>query len=521
MKRKILPLSRQSFRDLRKDNCIYVDKTQHIYNLIMEGKMYFLSRPRRFGKSVLLSVMHELFLGNKEFFTDLWIEDKWDWTQTSPVIHISFLMVAYEEQGLKAGLRAYLLDIYKEKKLKPPKEQDNIKTLFVDLIKRLHDKHGKVVILIDEYDKAILDYMEFHKMAEAKINQEVLGVFYGALKDADTYIRLLFITGISKFTRVSLFSKLNNLTDLTVHPKYSTIVGYTQDELESNFVEYIDAALEKFTHYTRAELLAKVRLWYNGYSWDGQTRLYNPSGILSFLDTMDFQSFWFQTGTPTFVTKKVLEQGFFQIENVQTTLNFLNQYSLDNLELTSLMFQTGYLTIKEKSEDGFLVLSYPNQEVKDAIYTLLMDNMGHTVGGGGVTVQHLKRAFMTHDLENVEEILVSLFSGLAFDVYTHQTQKQVEGFYHGLIHILFKCLGIYMQSEVHSTKGRADSIVETPTHIYFLEFKINSDATTAFQQIITKKYAMSYTADSRIKVGIGVNFNSSTKELDGWYSEIL
>ena len=159
----------------------------------------------------------------------------------------------------------------------------------------------------------------------------------------------------------------------------------------------------------RQELLAKIRLWYNGYSWDGKNWVYNPSGILSFFANQDFQSFWFQTGTPTFITRKVLEQGFFQIENVETTINFLNQYSLDNLELTSLLFQTGYLTIKEKSEDGFLVLSYPNQEVKDAIYTLLMDNMGHTVGGGGVTVQHLKRAFLTNNLEDAEEILVSLF----------------------------------------------------------------------------------------------------------------
>jgi hypothetical protein len=521
MERKILPLSRQSFRKMREDNCIYVDKTQHIYNLCRDGGMYFLSRPRRFGKSVLISTMSELFKGNKDLFTDLWITDKWDWTKTSPVIHISFLTVSYEKQGLEAGLRAFLLDMYKEKKLRPAKDQDNIKTLFLDLIKKLHDKHGKVVILIDEYDKAIIDYMEFHKMAEAKANLDVLGQFYGALKEADTYIRLLFITGISKFTRVSLFSKLNNLTDLTIHPNYSTIVGYTQAELESNFVDYIDSALEKFTHYNRAELLEKIRLWYNGYSWDGQTRLYNPSGILSFLDTRDFQSFWFQTGTPTFVTKKVLEQGFFQIENVETTINFLNQYSLDNIELTSLLFQTGYLTIKEKYEGGFLVLSYPNQEVKDAIYTLLMDNMGHTVGGGGVTVQHLKRAFLQNNLATAEEILTSLFAGLAFDVYTHQTQKQVEGFYHGLIHILFKCLGIYMQSEVHSTKGRADSIVETPTHIYFLEFKINSDAVTAFNQIVTKKYATPYTADSRIKTGIGVNFSSGTKEMDAWHVETL
>jgi Predicted AAA-ATPase/PD-(D/E)XK nuclease superfamily len=520
MEKKILPLSRQSFRKLREDNCIYVDKTQHIYSLCRDGGMYFLSRPRRFGKSVLLSTIHELFVGSKELFEGTWIADKWDWTQKSPVIHISFLTVSYEKQGLEAGLKAYLLDIYKENKIRPTKD-DNIKSLFFDLIKKLSNKHGKVVILIDEYDKAILDYMEFHKMPQAKANQEVLAVFYGALKEADDYIRLLFITGISKFTRVSLFSKLNNLTDLTIHPNYATITGYTQQELEHNFVDYIDSALDKFSHYTREELLAKVRLWYNGYSWDGQTRLYNPSGILSFLDTRDFQSFWFQTGMPTFIVNKILEQGFFQIENIETDINFLNQYSLDNLELTSLLFQTGYLTIKEKSEDGDLVLSFPNQEVKAALYSFLMSNMGSTTGGGGVTVQHLKRAFMKNDLASAEEILTSLFSGLAFDVYTHQTQKQVEGFYHGLIHILFKCLGIYIQSEVHSTKGRADSIVETPTHVYFLEFKINSDALTAFNQIVTKKYAVPYTADSRIKIGIGVNFNSSTKEMEKWHAKTL
>ena len=519
MKSKILPLSRQSFRTLREDNCIYVDKTQHIYKLCTEGKMYFLSRPRRFGKSLLVSTIAELFKGNKELFTDLWIADKWDWTQTSPVIHIPFTLVAYEEQGLKAGITKTLLEYYDNNNFVIPLDS-NIKTLFYDLIKQLHDKHGKVVILIDEYDKPIIDYLEFHKLPEAKINQEVLGLFYGALKDADEYIRLLFITGISKFTRVSLFSKLNNLMDLTINPHYSTMLGYTQEELEYYFSEHIDDTLRFTEMDSREALLADIRLWYNGYSWDGKNKVYNPSGILSFFFNQDFQSFWFQTGTPTFVVKKILEQGFFQIENVATTTSFLDQYSLDNVELTSLLFQTGYLTIKEKHRTD-LVLTYPNQEVKEAIYTLLMDNMGHTVGGGGVTVNELKRAFMSNDLAQAEDIITSLFGGLAFDVYTHQTQQQVEGFYHGLIHILFKCLGLHIQSEVHSTKGRADSIVETPTHIYFLEFKINSDATTAFNQIITKKYAVPYTADSRIKTGIGVNFNSSTKELDGWHAELL
>jgi Predicted AAA-ATPase/PD-(D/E)XK nuclease superfamily len=521
MKRQILPISRQSFRDLREDNCIYVDKTQHIYNLCTQGKMYFLSRPRRFGKSLLLSTMKELFEGSQSLFNDTWIADKWDWAQKNPVIYISFLNVPYHTMGLEAGIRYFLLEQYKEKGIDSEGITD-ISLLFTRLIKQLHDKLGKVVILIDEYDKPIIDYLEFHKMPEAKINQEILGLFYGALKEADVYIRLLFITGISKFTRVSLFSKLNNVNDLTVNPQYATMLGYTQMELEANFSDYLDESLTVFPHYTRQELLDKIKIWYNGYSWDGKTRLYNPFGILLFFSNQDFQGFWFQTGTPTFVVNKILEQGSFQIENIETNINFLNQYSLDNVELTSLLFQTGYLTIKEKMEDGYLVLSYPNKEVKEAMYTFLIDDMGYTgMNGGGVTVLHLKKAFMSNDLDNAKDILVSLFGGLAFDVYTHQTQKQIEGFYHGLIHILFKCLGLHIQSEVHSTKGRADSIVETPTHVYFLEFKINSDAETALTQIKTKKYAVPYSADKRIKIGIGVNFNSATKELDGWETVVL
>ena len=520
MKRKILPTSRQNFRDLREDNCIYVDKTQHIYKLCTEGKMYFLSRPRRFGKSLLLSTMEELFKGSKELFEDLWIADKWDWTQKSPIIYISFLNVPYATMGLEAGIRYFLLEQFKEQGIDSEGISD-ISLLFTRLIKQLHAKHGRVVILIDEYDKPIIDYLEFHKLDQAKANQEILALFYGALKDADPYIRLLFITGISKFTKVSLFSKLNNLSDLTINPHYSTMLGYTQQELEYYFSWYIDDTLKFMTIYTREELLEEIRVWYDGYSWDGKNKLYNPFGILLFFANQDFQGYWFQSGTPTFLVKKMLEQGYFHLENIETDIGFLNQYSLDNLELTSLLFQTGYLTIKQKQGKGELVLSYPNQEVRDAMYTFLIDDMGHTTGGGGVTVRHLKKAFMNNDLEHAQNILTALFGGLAFDVYTHQTQQQVEGFYHGLIHILFKCLGLYMQSEVHTAKGRADCVVETPTHIYLLEFKLNSDATTAFNQIITKKYATAYAADSRIKMGIGINFNSITKELDGWYVEVL
>ena len=520
MAKQILSTGRQDFRDLREANCIYVDKTQLLYNMVMQGKMYFLSRPRRFGKSLIVSTLMELFKGSRELFTDLWIHDKWDWTKQSPVIHISFSSVAYKNQSLEAGIHQYLLKLFKKNNLEASDESD-IGLLFANLIEQLHDKHGKVVILFDEYDKPLIDYLEFHKIEQAKTNQEILANFYAGLKDCDGFIRLLFITGVSKFTKVSLFSKLNNLTDLTVSPDFAAITGYTKEEVEHYFEDYIQYTLEALTEYNRAELLEKMRLWYNGYSWDGKTRMYNPFDILLFFFNRDFQSFWFETGTPTFLIEKMLQQNYYQVEDIEVNLTFLNEYSLDNLEITSLMFQSGYLTIKEKKGKGELVLSYPNQEVKDAMYELLISNMGKPRSGGGITVRDLNRAFMNNDLEKVKTILTTLFRQLTYDVYMHQTVQQVEGFYHGLIYILFKYLGVYVQSEVHTTIGRADSVVQTPTHIYFLEFKINSDGETALKLKKTKKYANGYAADSRSKIGIGINFNVQNRELDGWAEEVL
>jgi hypothetical protein len=520
MTKQILSTGIQDFRRLREDNCIYVDKTQLIYNFCTQGSVYFLSRPRRFGKSLIVSTLAELFRGSRELFTGTWIEDKWDWTKTHPIIHISFSSVSYKNQSLEAGIRQFLLKLFKKNKLEASDEPD-IGLLFAELIEQLHEQHGKVVILIDEYDKPLIDYLEFHKLDQAKINQETLANFYAGLKDCGGFIRLLFITGVSKFTKVSLFSKLNNLTDLTVAPKFATLTGYTKEEVEQYFETYIQDTLDVLTNYNRTELLEKMRLWYNGYSWDGKTRIYNPYDIMLFFFNQDFQSFWFETGTPTFLVDKMLQQNFYEVEDIEVNLTFLNEYGLDNLELTSLMFQGGYLTIKEKKEDGELVLSYPNKEVKDAMYSLLISNMGKPRNGGGMTVQHLNKAFMLNDLERVKTILTTLFDNLTYDVYMHQTVPQVEGFYHGLIYILFKYLGIYVQSEVHTTRGRADAIVQTPTHIYFLEFKINSDAATALQQIKTKNYAAAHAADSRIKMGVGINFNQQTRELDDWAEEIL
>jgi hypothetical protein len=343
--------------------------------------MYFLSRPRRFGKSLLLSTLEALYSGYKDLFEGTWIVDKWDWTKKYPIIHISFNLVDYEENGLNTAIKRTLLKFYNEYDL-IPSEDASIKILLADLLEQLYKKQGQVVLLIDEYDKPIIDYMENNDLEQAKANQKVLELFYGAIKDSERFIRLFFITGVSKFTKVSLFSTLNNLIDLTLHPSYSTLLGYTQEEFESNFESYIDEALNIFNEYSRESLLNEIKNWYNGYSWDGKKTVYNPFSILLFLSNTDFQSYWFATGTPSFLIKKMEEHHFFNFENIEADLNFLDQYSLDNIEITSLLFQTGYLTIKEKSKFGEVVLSFPNKEVQLATYTFLIDDMGNTTGGG-------------------------------------------------------------------------------------------------------------------------------------------
>lgn len=376
MEKKILPISRQSFRKLQEDNCIYVDKTKYIYELCQHGGMYFLSRPRRFGKSLLLSTIDELYSGSKDLFSatspldkDLWILDKWDWTKTSPVIHISFTSVDYEEKGLKEGIKRTLLGFYKNYGFSAPPDA-SIKILFMDLIKQIHDKLGKVVILIDEYDKPIIDYLEFNKLEQAKANQEILGLFYNGLKDCERYIKLGFISGISQFTKIALSYRLNHLNDLTLDPSYAAMLGYTQEELEHCFSHFIDKALKSMSHYTRQELLDKIHLWYNGYSWNGINRLYNPFDILQFFNNCAFQSYRFEAKIPSFLEKKILAQKIFQLENIETDMLFLQVNRLDKLNLIPLLFDLGYLTIKEKYEYGELVLSCPNELVRQAMLNI-------------------------------------------------------------------------------------------------------------------------------------------------------
>jgi Predicted AAA-ATPase/PD-(D/E)XK nuclease superfamily len=520
MHKKRLPIGIQYFRDFKTWNYQYVDKTEQIYQLTQGAKYYFLSRPRRFGKSLLLSTMKELFVGSRDLFEGLWVESRWDWSAANPVIHLSFASMDYQGLGLAKAINLELEKIAAHYHVEF--KADSYKFRFQQLIEQLATDHGPVVILIDEYDKPIIDYLEKDRLDEARANQEVMKIFYSVLKDAAPYLRMVFITGVSKFTKVSIFSDLNHLKDITLDRDFATLTGYTQSELEANFASYLQE-LADFHQLPLPALLDKMRVWYNGYSWDGIQKVYNPFGTLSFLGQKDFGNYWFSTGTPTLLINMMRRQVKFDYERVATSAALLDKYSLDNLDMTSLLFQTGYLTIIERDpSNSQLVLDYPNFEVRDSMYGFLIDALApnRDQHHAPLMVSDLRRAFEKNDLAEVRYLINTLLSDLPYDLFAKDLPTS-ERFYHSIIHLLFKYLGVFIDSEVHTHRGRADSVVQTATHVYLFEFKHDQSADIALQQIKDKQYAEKYRNTRKTIVGIGVNYVFDTRKVEGWLEEVL
>jgi hypothetical protein len=520
MKRKLLPIGIQDFRKLRTKNCVYVDKTEYIHRLVTEGWYYFLSRPRRFGKSLLVSTLKELFSGSRELFEGLWIEDKWDWSKTNPVIQISFAKADYQGKGLEKAIDEELDNCAKSHKI--ILESDTNKGKLTELLLKLNDNHGKVVILIDEYDKPIIDYLEYEKLPKAREHRDILKTFYSVLKDSDTYLEFLLITGVSKFSQVSIFSDLNHLDDITLDKHYALLTGYTHSELETYFPDYLES-VAKHLGMSVPDLLKLMAVWYNGFSWDGKNKVYNPFGTLNFFKNQTFRNYWFTTGTPTFLAQIMQQQIKFDFENIHTSTSRIEKYDLDNLDIVSLLFQTGYLTITHLDPfNGDIVLDYPNREIRESMYVFMLDYLKKRKSEGSAQeiVKDLALAFHQDDLERVKELLESMFGDLPSNLY-ETDNKRSERFYHSFIHLTFKYLGIYAQSEVRTAKGRADSVVETPTHVYIFEFKHQETADAAFQQILDKNYAQKYVGLGKTVVGIGVNFDKKERIIDGWKVEVL
>ena len=505
-----LPVGQQYFKSIIKGNAVYVDKTKYIYQLCSPvDKGYFLSRPRRFGKSLTLDTINELFSGNRDLFEGLWIEDKWDWTETFPIIRMSLDAV-----GHKNGLKQALISALNKKAsaFGLSLEGTTPGQAFQELIEGVVAKTGKqVVVLIDEYDKPIVEYIDPYNLEKANEQRDTLKEFFSILKDASKHIRFLLITGVSKFSKVSIFSDLNHLIDLTLIPQYSALCGYTQKELEYYF--------EPFIKIMPPDTLKKMKLWYNGYSWDAENFVYNPSSVLNFFQQKRYSNFWFATGTPTFLIKLMRKRFEYKLEQTEVSDLILESFTLekfDELDLNSLLLQTGYLTIKEITDVGTFILNYPNEEVKRAFGQFLLSEYTHTPVTAPYAANIL-RALNQNDIGRMIQIIDSLIQAVPDQNYI----KDEEKFFHAIIHLIFTMVGTDVRSEVHTPIGRIDTIVLTTDRIFLFEFKLNESAEAAIQAIKDRNYAESLRHRDLPITAVGVSFSVKTKGVSEWKTEEL
>ncbi len=509
---KKYPLGIQTFEKIIEGDFLYIDKTDKIYQIVNTSGYYFYARPRRFGKSLLVSTLKSLFEGKKDLFKGLWIEDKWDWTVQHPVIHLGFSSMNYQAKSLDEAIAEDLSS--KASDYGISLSGVSAKDKFKELIKVLARERGKVALLIDEYDKPIIDYLG-REVEQAQLNRRTLKTFYSVIKDCDPYIEFMLITGVSKFSKVSIFSELNNLQDITFHKRYATLTGVSQEELEEIFAAPIQRLADENAQSTQ-ELLDEIRTWYNGYSWNGKTFLYNPYSLMSYFDFEEFKNFWFETGTPTFLLELMNDRKMVKLENIEVGEAAFSYYDIERLQLVALLFQTGYLTIKEKKTNGLYVLDYPNMEVRISMLQNIIGYVGNTdYAYSTPTVIYLREAFESRDLERIIKLIKSIFKNIPNQLF----KSKKEFYYHSLIYLVLYYLGEYIESEVNTNDGRLDAVVKTSKYIYILEFKLDENAQMALNQIKNKKYAEKYYADEREKLLVGINFSSEQKTVDDWEYE--
>ena len=471
---KKLPLGIQNFREVIEENHVYVDKTMFIHQLLSNGKSYFLSRPRRFGKSLLLDTFAEVFKGNKELFNGLWIsETDYDF-KSYPVVKLDMSNINAKtpeifERSLTEELRYHI----QQEEIAAYDEMPS--ELFKKLIRGLCNKHKKkVVVLIDEYDKPILDHIADFETANT--NRAIIRDFYGMLKPLDSYIRFIFLTGVSKFTKTSVFSSLNNLSDITMLEKYANICGIPVDYLDTYFGDHIKSLSNHKDFKQFHNLRDAILKWYDGYSWDGETKLLNPFGLLSFFHAEQIKSFWYVSGSPKFLIDliKSKPESVPELNNLIISERALDAIDIQNLEVGSILFQTGYLTVSKvippEPEHGVppkYLLEIPNLEVRDAFFTQLTAGLVEKeyIFTENTHTQ-MKKALRTGDLQGILEMLKSLFSSIPY-----QLHMDTEAYYHSIFFSVMSVLGFKTDAEVSVSKGRIDAVLELEDKVYIFEFK--------------------------------------------------
>lgn len=507
---------------MRNEGYLYVDKTQDIYRLVTQGMFYFLSRPRRFGKSLLVSTLECLFQAKKELFEGLWIAEHgdWEWKQ-HPVIVLDFNGIpGRTPQKLERSLARRLHQIAKTYTVSLG--TDDIEFQLQDLILALHDKTGMpVVVLIDEYDKAIIDHLGKGQdaLTIARVNRDMLKSFFGVLKDEMIAAKLRFVllTGVSRFSKVSVFSELNNLDDISMNDRYAEMLGYTHEELESRFHGYIKDFAKKLG-WSCEQVLAKLTHYYNGYRFSERNiRVYNPFSVLKSLSESQFKDYWFETGTPAFLIELLKHEQYNvpTIEGLQVSRSILTTFDIDRLLPEAVLFQTGYLTINDV-QNGIYTLDYPNQEVKIAFSESLL--FAYTEGISRETSSRVLQ--LTPHLENEQfddffETITAIFASIPYDLET----KRDEAYFHTIFYLIMAASGAETQSSILTNRGRIDLVIQFSEKIYIIEFKCNQDAETAIQQIHEQGYAEKYRQSRKTLILLGINFSTEQRNLAGWKIE--
>jgi len=511
--RKKLPIGIQNLREMREEGHYYADKSGFAVDLVDNGKHYFLSRPRRFGKSLFLDTLKELFEGHAALFKGLAAETRWDWTTKHPVIRISFGSGVHKA---KADLVQHMREIVRTNRerlgIERPGELPvtDVAGNLSALIAQAHQATGeRVVVLIDEYDKPILDNITDSPIALEM--REALKDLYSVLKDMDEHLKFVFITGVSKFSKVSLFSGLNNLEDITIHPRYSALCGYTDEDVDTVFAPEL-VGLDR----------AEIQRWYNGYNWLGES-VYNPFDLLLLFRNREFKPYWFETGTPTFLVKLLAERQIFTPSLGQTVAEetLLSTFDVDIIPPEALMFQAGYLTIdsvwKIPGRQEF-TLKYPNKEVQASLNDSLLK---HWVGGlsiPGRQISQLYRLLLANDLPALKDLFHAFFASIPNDWYRNSPIAQYEGYCASIFYSHFAALGLDIRLEDVTNHGRIDMAVLFNGRVYIFEFKVVSGHPQgkALQQVKDNGYAEKYRARGEPIHLIGVEFNKVNRNIVGF-----
>ncbi|MDR0895818.1 MAG: ATP-binding protein [Prevotellaceae bacterium] len=518
---RILPIGIQDFEYLRTNNYLYVDKTAYIYRLATTGKPYFLSRPRRFGKSLFLSTLKAYFQGKKELFEGLAIvEREKDWIQY-PVFHLDMNVGKVTDvASFMSTLNTNLRDLEQEWGKNPDDETPAAR--LDGLIKRAHRQTGrKVVVLIDEYDKPLLDTIDKSDLHE--LVYDYLGGFYAVLKSADAHLRFLFLTGITKFAHLNVFSQLNQLDDISMQEVYAGICGITEEELLHNFQPELHA-LAKKNKQTYPEAVAEMKKRYDGYHFAFESPdVYNPFSVLNVLNTKAYRSYWFKTGTPTALVKLVRKQGLpasYIERGVWARERDIEQFRVGQSNLIPFLYQSGYLTIKEYDDEfETYTLGFPNKEVMYGFY----ENLILEYAPASETSEFMPKAFLKElyagDVDSFMNRIRSLFASVPYS--REEGGVRNEDFYQSVLFLLFRLLGQYAQMEQASAQGRADLVVTTPDTIYVFEFKMMNSGTAedALKQINDKGYAISYATGTRKVVKVGAEFSEKERTVNRWLIE--